>query len=86
MKINFLDYLKQNIKPDILQKANEFKNSSNYKAIKSYSLSDKYQSAKMQLKLRDKNIENLKLKEKVQDNSLFERQKNILQEVTYKKK
>lgn len=50
------DYLKQNIKPDILQKANEFKNSSNYKAIKTYSLSDKYQSAKMQLKLRDKNI------------------------------
>ena len=50
------DYLKQNIKPDILQKANEFKNSSNYKAIKSYSLSDKYQSAKMQLKQRDKNI------------------------------
>jgi hypothetical protein len=50
------DYLKQNIKPDILQKANEFKNSSNYKAFKTYSLSDKYQSAKMQLKLRDKNI------------------------------
>ena len=54
--MNLEDYLKQNIKPDILQKANEFKNSSNYKAIKSYSLSDKYQSAKMQLKLRDKNI------------------------------
>ena len=50
------DYLKQNIKPDILQKANEFKNSSNYKAIKTYLSSDKYQSAKMQLKLRDKNI------------------------------
>ena len=54
--MNLEDYLKQNIKPDILQKANEFKNSSNYKAIKSYSLSNKYQSAKMQLKLRDKNI------------------------------
>ena len=50
------DYLIQNIKPDILQKVNEFKNSSNYKAIKTYSLTDKYQSAKMHLKQRDKNI------------------------------
>ena len=52
------DYLKQNIKPEVLQKASEFKNSSNYKAIKTFTLSDKYQTARMQLKLRDKNVHN----------------------------
>lgn len=50
------DYLKQNIKPEVLQKAIDFKNSANYKAIKTYSLSDKYQTARMELKKRDKNI------------------------------
>ena len=39
------DYLKQNIKPEILQKASEFKNSSNYQTIKIYTSSDKYQYA-----------------------------------------
>ena len=41
------DYLKQNIKLEVLQKATEFKNSSNYKAIKTFTLSDKYQTARM---------------------------------------
>ena len=50
------DYLKQNIKAEVLQKTNEFKSSSTYKAIIDYSLSTKYQTAKMQLKLRDKNV------------------------------
>lgn len=52
--MNLEDYLKQNIKPDILQKATEFKNSSNYQAIKTYTSSDKYQAAKISLKNRDK--------------------------------
>ena len=50
------DYLKQNIKPDILQKATEFKNSSNYQAIKTYTSSHKYQAAKTSLKNRDKSV------------------------------
>jgi hypothetical protein len=50
------DYLKQNIKAEVLQKTNEFKSSSTYKAIVDYSSSKKYQTAKMQLKLRDKNV------------------------------
>ena len=50
------DYLKQNIKPEILHKASEFKNSSNYQTIKIYTSSDKYQSAKISLKNRDKSI------------------------------
>lgn len=50
------DYLKQNIKAEVLQKTSEFKSSSTYKAIVDYSLSKKYQTAKMQLKLRDKNV------------------------------
>lgn len=48
------DYLKQNIKPDILQKATEFKNSSNYQAIKTYTSSHKYQAAKTSLKIEIK--------------------------------
>lgn len=48
------DYLKHNIKPEILQQATEFKNSSNYQAIKTYTSSDKYKSAKISLKNRDK--------------------------------
>ncbi len=50
------DYLKQNIKPDILKKVSEFKNSSNYQAIKTYASSDKYQAAKISLKNRDKSV------------------------------
>lgn len=54
--MNLEDYLKQNIKPDVLQKAYEFKNSSSYQAIKTYVSSDEYQAAKISLKDRDKNI------------------------------
>ena len=50
------DYLVQNIKEEVLQKTNDFKNSSNYNTIKEYSSSKKYQTAKMQLKLRDKDV------------------------------
>jgi hypothetical protein len=50
------EYLEQNISPEILQKANEFKMSSSYKAIKEHSLSNKYQTARTELKLRYKNI------------------------------
>ncbi|MGM0520412.1 MAG: hypothetical protein ACQERD_12325 [Campylobacterota bacterium] len=50
------DYLKQNIKPDVLQKAKKFKNTSNYQTIKTYVSSDEYQAAKISLKERDKNI------------------------------
>ncbi len=50
------EYLKQNIKADILKKVTEFQNSSNYKSIKVFTLSDKYQTARMQLKIRDKKI------------------------------
>lgn len=50
------DYLKQNIKPEVLQKAMEFINSSDYQATKIYVSSKEYQSAKMQLKLRDKDV------------------------------
>lgn len=50
------DYLVQNIKAEVLQKTNDFKNSSNYNSIKEYSSSKKYQTAKMQLKLRDKDV------------------------------
>jgi hypothetical protein len=54
--MNLEDYLKQNIKPEILQQAIEFKNSSNYQAIKTYASSDKYQAAKISLKDRDKTV------------------------------
>ena len=50
------DYLKQNIKAEVLQKTNEFKSSSTYKTIVDYSSSKKYQAAKMRLKIRDKNV------------------------------
>jgi hypothetical protein len=50
------EYLKQNISPDILQKANEFKMSSDYKRIQEHSLSDKFQSDKSELILRYKYI------------------------------
>jgi len=50
------EYLKQNISPDILQKANEFKMSSDYKKIQNHSLSDKFQSERTEIKLRYKSI------------------------------
>jgi hypothetical protein len=50
------EYLQANIKPDILQKTFEFQESSGYEAIKSYTSSSKYQTAREQLKLRDKHI------------------------------
>lgn len=50
------EYLEQNISPEILQKANEFKMSSSYKLIKEHSLSDKYQTVRTKLKLGYKNI------------------------------
>ena len=50
------DYLKQNIKPEILQQATEFQKSSKFKSIQAYSKSEKYQAAKMELKTRDKVI------------------------------
>lgn len=54
--MNLEDYLKQNIKPDILKKVSEFKNSSNYQAIKTYTASDKYLAAKISLKNRDRSV------------------------------
>ena len=50
------DYLEENIKADVLKKANEFIDSYRYQVIKTYTSSSKYQTARMQLKLRDKNI------------------------------
>lgn len=50
------DYLQQNIKPDILKQATEFKTSSAYRSIKSYTTSVKYKQAKIQLKLRDSDV------------------------------
>ena len=50
------DYLKQNIKPEVLEKVSEFQRSSKFKSIQVYSKSPKFQSAKMQLKTRDKAI------------------------------
>jgi len=50
------EYLQQNIKPDILKKATEFKTSLAYKSIQTYTTSGKYKQAKIQLKLRDSNI------------------------------
>ena len=50
------EYLQQNIKPDILKKATEFKTSSAYKSIEAYTTSGKYNQAKIQLKLRDSSI------------------------------
>ena len=41
------DYSKENIKPEVLQKAMEFRNSSSYKAIKTFTLSDKHQITRM---------------------------------------
>lgn len=50
------DYLKQNIKADVLQKVDEFRHSSDFEVIKTFTSTSKYQSAKMQLKQRDKEI------------------------------
>lgn len=50
------DYLKQNIKSDILNETIKFTNSPSYANIKNYSLSSKNQLAKQKLKLRDKKI------------------------------
>lgn len=50
------EYLQQNIKPDILNKVTEFKTSSVYKSIQTYTTSVKYKQAKNQLKLRDNSI------------------------------
>lgn len=64
------DYLEKNIKADVLKKANEFKDSSSYKAIKDYTSSRKYKSARLQVKLRDKNIHKNTLSDitRLQDN------------------
>ncbi len=50
------EYLRANIKPDVLKKTFEFQDSSDYKAIKTYTSSSRYQTARQQLKLRDKEI------------------------------
>jgi hypothetical protein len=52
--MNVETYLKNNIKPEVLQKAIEFKKSLEYKSILKYSNSEKYKAAKMQLKIRDR--------------------------------
>ncbi len=67
------DYLKQNIKPEVLEEVSEFQNSSKYKQMQTYSKSEKYQSARMQLKLRDKDIHKNTLSEiqKLQDRILI---------------
>lgn len=50
------EYLQQNIKPEILKKATEFKTSPAYEAIQTYTTSGRYKQAKVQLKLRDSSI------------------------------
>lgn len=67
------DYLKENIKPEVLEEASEFQNSSKYRVIQTYSKSAKYQSARMQLKLRDKDIHKSTLSDiqKLQDKILI---------------
>jgi hypothetical protein len=50
------EYLQKNIKPDILKEIADFQHSSSYKAIKDYTATTKYQTARTQLKFRDKNI------------------------------
>jgi hypothetical protein len=44
------EYLQKNIKPDILKEIADFQHSSNYKAIKDYTATTKYQTARTQLK------------------------------------
>ena len=50
------EYLQQNIKPDTLKRATEFKTSLAYKSIQAYTTSGKYKQARIQLKLRDSSI------------------------------
>lgn len=67
------DYLKQNIKPEVLEEVYEFQNSSKYKQMQTYSKSKKYQTARTQLKLRDKDIHKNTLSDiqKLQDKILI---------------
>lgn len=50
------EYLQQNIQPDTLKRATEFKTSLAYKSIQTFTTSGKYKQAKNQLKLRDSSI------------------------------
>lgn len=50
------EFLQKNIKLDILKEIADFQHSSSYKAIKDFTATVKYQTARIQLKLRDKHI------------------------------
>lgn len=66
------EYLQKNIKQDILKEIADFQHSSSYKAIQDYTATTKYQTARTQLKLRDKNIHKYTLADitKLQDSVL----------------
>lgn len=66
------EYIKQNIDPDILAQAEEFKNSEAYKRIEAHTSSAKYQEAKKQLLERDEIVHKTILSDiqKLQDSIL----------------
>jgi hypothetical protein len=47
------EYLQQNIKAELLQKANEFKSSTKYRAIRTITTSEKFKTAQAKLLQRD---------------------------------